>query len=181
MSNAIKWSWSLARSWDTRDVQPLSRITPLESETLLIVNTRFYLLLFNLVFIQSAPGVAPLFLFRLHLLWQAHWARGVGMYSPAQLSLHVQLRRLSSCTKRNWIPQNPTQAVRFNRAFKHSHWPLWVGFCMRLFIANRSTASFPQSAALDKVRYGVAMCGFMFIIILHRKLLSKIANTSSKH
>lgn len=32
-------------------------VTPLElSETLLLINGRFYLLLFNLAFIQSAPG-----------------------------------------------------------------------------------------------------------------------------
>lgn len=87
---------------------------------------------------------------------RAHWVRGVGMCSRRpRLSLLAWLRHLSSLTKRNWIPQKPTQAVRFNRAFKHSHWPLWVGFVCDYSSRNRSAASFPwkrPACVLDPAR-----------------------------
>lgn len=118
---------------------------------LLLVKGAFYLLLFNLAFIQSAPGDMRLrrcSCFVGTFCDRAHWARGVGMCSAAaRFTRSTPL--LSSSTKRNWIPQNPTQAVRFNRAFKHSHWLLCVGF-----VRDYST----QTAAQLAIRKVMCTC-----------------------
>lgn len=119
----------------------------------LLINRRFYLLLFNLAFIQSAFGTAAaryvlyagLISFAPFVTGLIEWEVSGCVPGGSRLSLRAQLRRLSSHTKRNWIPQKPTQPVRFNRAFKHSHWPLWVGFVCDYSSRNRSEASFPRT------------------------------------
>lgn len=96
-----------------------------------LVRRPFYLLLFNLAFIQFTPvSIVSLCWRCFHFVFAPFVTELIEtevsgcIRGRSQLGLHVQLRRLSSRTKSNWIPQSPTQTVRFNRAFKHSHWLL---------------------------------------------------------
>lgn len=117
--------------------------------THLFITGMFCLFLFNLVLIQSTPGairVVPFSYFICTFVTALIEDEVSGCSRGSVLSLRVQLRRLSSRTKRNWILQKPTQPVRFNRAFKHTHWLLWGGFVCDYSSLNRSGTQLSSNA-----------------------------------